>query len=157
MSTAKKPPRPKIPSDGPPFVGGLLRLTMRRSRAHIEKAMHDAGFTDLNAANFLALSYPLPEGTRPSDFARQRGITRQAANHLLSQMEELGYFERRLAKGDKRRLIYLTRRGERVAEVIYEALRELHRDWAVQIGPARFATFMGVLRELAEVEAGNKP
>lgn len=154
MSIAKRKTLSKsAPADGPPFVGGLLRLTMRRSRAHIEKAMHDAGFTDLNQSNFLALSFPLPNGTRPSDFARQRGVSRQAANHLLTQMEALGYFERRTAKGGSRRLIYLTRRGERVAEVIYGALRGLHREWAAKVGPARFAAFMEVLRELAGVEA----
>ncbi len=121
---------------------------MRKSRAHIEKAMLDAGFTDLNQSNFLALSFPLPNGTRPSDFARQRGISRQAANHLLGQMETLDYFERRESKGG-RRLIHLTRRGEHVAAVIYGALRELHQEWAAKVGPARFATFMEVLRELA--------
>lgn len=144
--------RKKAGAEGPPFVGGLLRLAMRQSRAHIERAIHAAGFADLQENNFPAFSYPLPDGTRPSVFARQRGISRQAANHLLREMEDLGYFERRPTKDGKRRLIHLTPRGERVAETIYSALRELHREWAAKVGPERFAVFMEVLRELAAQE-----
>lgn len=145
MSTGKKP----AGLDGPPFVGGLLRLAMRKSRAHIERAMHAAGFHDLQENNFPAFSFPLPDGTRPSVFARQRGISRQAANHLLREMEALGYFERRATEDGRRRLIHLTPRGEHVAETIYAALRELHREWAAKVGPERFVTFMEVLRDLA--------
>lgn len=153
MSRRKRAPAapPAAIPDGPPFVGGLLRIAMGKSRAHVEQAMHDADFHDLPAANFPAFAYPLPDGMRPSDFARHRGISRQAANHLLGQMEALGYFERRAAKAGGRRLIYLTRRGERVAETIYAALRELQKQWAAKVGPERFALFMEVLRELAEV------
>ena len=46
---------------------------------------------------------------------------------------------------------------ERVAETIYTALRELHRDWAAKVGPARFTAFMGVLRELAEPDSLFSP
>lgn len=127
-----------------------MRLAMRNTRAHIENAMHEAGFTDLTPATFPAFSFPLPDGTRPSDFARYRGMSRQSANHLLAQMEELGYFERRASKDGGRRLIFLTPRGEHVATAIYSAMRDLHKNWARKVGPARFAAFMEVLRELAE-------
>ncbi len=142
--------KPRATTDGPPYLGGLMRLAMRKTRVHIENAMHQAGFTDLTPATFPAFAFPLPDGTRPSDFARYRGMSRQSANHLLAQMEELGYFERRANKRGGRRLIFLTPRGERVAATIYSAMRELHKDWARKVGPARFAAFMGVLRELAE-------
>jgi DNA-binding MarR family transcriptional regulator len=129
-----------------------MRLAMHKSRAHIERAVRDAGFHDLHEHNFPAFSYPLPDGTRPSVFARQRGISRQAANHLLREMEALGYFERRETEDSKRRLIFLTSRGEQVAETIYAALRQLHQEWGAKVGRERFAVFMEVLRELTAEE-----
>ena len=42
--------------------------------------------------------------------------------------------------------------GLDVAEAIYAALRALQKEWAAQVGPARFATFMDVLRELSGME-----
>lgn len=150
MAPKRRTKRLKAAADGPPFVGGLMRLAMRETRSHIENAMHEAGFTDLTPTTFPAFSFPLPDGTRPSDFARYRGMSRQSANHLLAQMEELGYFERRASKRGGRRLIFLTPRGERVAATIYGAMQELHKDWARKVGPTRFAAFMEVLRELAE-------
>ncbi len=141
----------KPPTAGPPYVGALLRLAWRQVRDHMHAAMRKAGFDDLQEAHFPAFAYPLPAGTRPSDFARQLGISRQAANHLLSQMEQLGYFERRAAAPGARRLIYLTPRGRRVADTIYGSLRELQSQWASSIGERRFAEFMTVLRTLADL------
>jgi DNA-binding MarR family transcriptional regulator len=40
-------------------------------------------------------------------------MSRQATNYLVGQMEELGYVERRVGPAGDRRLVYLTKRGER--------------------------------------------
>jgi DNA-binding MarR family transcriptional regulator len=116
--------------------------------------MHDAiranGFTDLQEAHFAVFSYPLPDGVRPSDFARQLQMSRQATNYLVGQMEELGYLERRTGPEGDRRLIYLTERGSRVADVIYASLREQQEQWADEVGHDRFKDFMEVLRILSK-------
>lgn len=149
MSSRAAKAAKQVETAGPPFIGALLRLTWQRVRAHMHAAIRAGGFNDLQEAHFPAFSYPLPNGTRPSEFARQLRISRQAANHLIGQMEALGYFERRTEKNSSRRLIYLTRRGERVAETIYASLRKLQVQWAREIGPVRFAEFMTVLRDLS--------
>jgi len=115
----------------------------------MHEAIRAAGFTDLQEAHFAVFSYPLPEGVRLSDLSRQLGMSRQAANYLVGQLEGLGYLERRAAGGTGRRLIYLTERGSRVAEVIYASLRDLEERWADEVGRDRFGTFMAVLRRLA--------
>jgi DNA-binding MarR family transcriptional regulator len=134
---------------GPPFVGALLRLCWQRVRAHIDDAIRANGFADLQEAHFVVFSYPLPHGVRPSDLARQLRMSRQATNYLLGQMEGLGYLERRDAPGGDRRLVYLTERGSKVADVIYASLRELQAQWADEVGPDRFKTFMDVLKLLS--------
>ncbi len=106
---------------------------------------------------YLAVfSYPLPDGVRLSELARRLNMSRQAANHVIAQLEALGYLERHAPEGSDRRLVYLTPRGWQVAEAIWASMRELQAEWAAQIGRERFAVFMDVLRELA-VQPANEP
>jgi len=116
--------------------------------------MHEAiranGFTDLQEAHFAVFSHPLPHGVRPSELARHLRMSRQATNYLVGQMEGLGYLERRIGPNGDRRLVYLTERGSRVADVIYASLRELQAQWADEVGHDRLKTFMEVLRLLSK-------
>ncbi|MDG4875355.1 MarR family transcriptional regulator [Mesorhizobium sp. WSM4935] len=135
-------------TSGPPFVGALLRLCWQNVRAKIREAIRGHGFTDLQEPHFAIFSYPLPDGVRPSELARQLRMSRQATNYLVGQMEALGYLERRVGSGGDRRVIYLTERGRRVAEVLYSCLRELQMQWAQEVGQDRFDVFLEVLRQL---------
>jgi len=143
--------------EGPPFVGALLRLSWQRVRDHLNAAIRAAGYTDLQEAHFAVFSYPLPNGTRPSDLARQMRMSRQAANYLIGQLETLGYLERKAALGTERRLVYLTKRGRDVTRVIYASSRQLQKQWAREVGPEQFDAFAGMLRRFAAPQtAGEK-
>ena len=135
---------------GPPYVGALLRLCWQRVRAHMHDAIRANGFTDLQEAHFAVFSHPLPHGVRPSELARHLRMSRQAINYLVGQMEGLGYLERRVGPDSDRRLIYLTERGAKVAEVIYASLYELQTQWADEVGHDRFKAFMDVLTLLSK-------
>jgi DNA-binding MarR family transcriptional regulator len=131
------------------YVGALLRLSWQRVRARIDGAVRAAGFDDLQETHMLVFSYPPPDGVRPSELARRLGMSRQAANHLIGQMEAMGYLKRRAAPGGQRRLVYLTARAWRVADVIFASLRDIEAEWAREVGKERFAEFLSVLRTLA--------
>ena len=118
-------------------------------RDRIQDVIKCEGFTDLQDAHLAIFSYPLPDAVRPSELARRIGMSRQAANHLIKQMEALGYLERRGDAGGERRLVYLTDRGWKVGEAIFACLQDLEAEWAEEIGHERFADFMAVLRTLA--------
>jgi DNA-binding MarR family transcriptional regulator len=136
----------------PPFIGALLRLTWQRVRSRIQEAVREAGFTDLEEAHLAVFSYPLPDGVRPSELARNMRMSRQAINYLVVQLEELGYLERRAPAGSDRRRIYLSERGKRVEETIYGCLRQLQAEWSSEVGKDRFNAFMAVLRQLSTEE-----
>ncbi|GGC57159.1 hypothetical protein GCM10011504_39380 [Siccirubricoccus deserti] len=119
----------------------------------MHEAVRVAGFTDLQDPHLSVFSYPLPDGVRPSALAHRIGMSRQATNYLITQMEALGYLERRATEGGgERRLVHLTERGWQVGEVIFACLRDLQAEWAEAIGPERFDDFMDVLRRLAADE-----
>ncbi len=132
------------------LIGALLRIPWEIARQRLLDALHAAGFTDLYVAHMAVLLYPGPHGKRPSDLAAQRGMTRQAVNYLLGQIEELGYIERRDNPDDRRsKLVALTPRGRKVVVVMRGAMVELEQEWSEQLGPLRFAQLKAMLAELA--------
>jgi hypothetical protein len=75
------------------------------------ETLHANGFTDINSAHFQVLRWPGPNGQGPVELAEQAGMTRQAMNYLLGQVENRGYLERRIDPDDVRsRRVYLTER-----------------------------------------------
>ena len=132
----------------PPYVGALLRLAHRKARAQALAGLAAGGFGDLQEAYFPILSYPGPEGMRPSALAQRLGMSKQAANHLLNTLEGLGYLERR-DDSERTRRVHLTARGHAAFATIQATMRALEQRWAAQIGPERFAPFLATLREIA--------
>ncbi len=136
---------------GPPMIGALLRMPWERVVRRMLERLHAEGFEDLDMAHLNLLLYPGPQGARPSELAAQRGITKQAANYLLGQLEGLGYLKRQPDAGDGRsKRIALTDRGERAAYTIRDAVRDVERDWQTQLGQDRFAQLKALLLELNE-------
>jgi DNA-binding MarR family transcriptional regulator len=137
---------------GPPLIGALLRMPWERVLRRMLERLHEHGFDDIDAPHLNVLLYPGPQGARPSELAAQRGMSKQAVNYLLGELERLGYLERRADPHDRRsKRIALTRRGELAAHTIRAAVTELERDWEQQLGPKRFAQLRGLLLELNQL------
>jgi DNA-binding MarR family transcriptional regulator len=152
MSTPanRKSNRPDTPAnEGPPYVGALLRQCLDHVRARIEADLKSAGVTDLQPVHLAVFSFPPPDGMRPSDLARRIRMSRQATNHIIGQLEALGYLERRAERKGERRRIYLTPRTWGMVKVVHATLLEIQGEWAADIGPERFGEFMTTLRRFA--------
>jgi DNA-binding MarR family transcriptional regulator len=131
------------------MIGALLRLPWEAVQEHMLERLHADGFADFDASYLIVVQYPGPQGERPSDLAARLRISKQALNHLLGQLEHLGYLERRPDPDDKRsKRIALTPRGTRAATTIREAVAEMEDAWKQQLGPKRFAQLRGLLQEL---------
>ena len=138
-----------IADEGAPYVGALLRQCLEHVRARIEAGLKSAGFTDLQPAHLAVFSFPPPDGVRPSDLARRIRMSRQATNHIIGQLEALGYLERRAERKGERRRIYLTPRTWGMVKVVHATLLEIQAEWAAEIGPDHFGDFMTTLRRFA--------
>jgi DNA-binding MarR family transcriptional regulator len=149
MSTPRGGEVPAVEDDGPPYVDALLRQCFEHVRARIEIDLKAAGFTDLQPSHFAAFGFPPPDGVRPSDLARRMRVSRQAANHIIGQLEALGYLERRAQGEGERRRIYLTPRTRDAVKVVHATLLEIQAEWAAEIGAERFRDFMTTLRLFA--------
>src|SRR3954453_12819389 len=138
-------------SFGPPLIGALLRVPWEHVLRRMLARLHEHGFADLDAPHLNLLLYPGPQGARPSELAARRGMSKQAVNYLLRELERLGYLERRADPDDGRsKRVALTPRGERAAYTIRDAVREIEQDWEKQLGKKRFAQLRSLLLELNE-------
>jgi DNA-binding MarR family transcriptional regulator len=131
------------------MIGALLRLPWEAIQEHMLERLHADGFADFDASYLIVVQYPGPQGERPSDLAARLRISKQALNHLLGQLEHLGYLERRPDPDDRRsKRIALTPRGTRAATTIRKAVAEMEDAWKQRLGPRRFAQLRALLQEL---------
>jgi DNA-binding MarR family transcriptional regulator len=139
---------------GPPLIGALLRIPWERVLRHMLARLHEHGFDDLDQPHLNVLLYPGPQGLRPSELAARRGMSKQALNYLLGQLERLGYLERRADPHDRRsKRLALTARGEQAGHAMRDAVREIEREWEAKLGPERFAELRGLLLDLGDLPA----
>jgi DNA-binding MarR family transcriptional regulator len=147
----------EIPSNalGPPMIGALLRRPWEAVQEHMLERLHANGFTDFDPSYLIVVQYPGPQGERPSDLAARLRISKQALNHLLGQLEHLGYLERKPDPDDKRsKRITLTPRGTKAATTIREAVAEMEDTWTRQLGSRRFDQLRTLLHDLGELGHG---
>ena len=141
--------RKKIPGvTKAPYIGALLRLAYQEALSRLLQALADRGLGNINQAHFGLFQYPPVDGMRPSDLAKRLGMSKQAVNHLLGQLEKLGYLQRRREDGDGHTAVYLTKRGWLVLESNIATMRQLEADWERQLGKRRFTDLKITLREL---------
>jgi len=154
MSSARSKRGPG--SQGIPYVSAMLRAAYHERRRRMLEALTERGFDDVNEAHFALFQLPPPDGERPSDLARRNGMSKQAMNHLLGQLEKLGYLERRRERPDSHPTVQLTDRGWRVMESNINTMLELEADWERQLGKRRFAELKAALYDLTKTELAAK-
>jgi DNA-binding MarR family transcriptional regulator len=147
MSSARLKRIPGI--EGAPYIDALLRLAHQEAISRLLKALADRGLGDINQAYFGLFQYPPIDGMRPIDLAKRLGMSKQALNHLLGQLEKLGYLQRRHEQPNGHAAVYLTERGWLVVESNIATMRQLEADWQRKLGKERFADLKAALKELS--------
>ena len=138
-----------LPPVGPPLIGALLRQALETVHRSMLDALHAKGFDDLEPHHLPVLQYPGPDGLRPSDLAARLGISKQALNYKLRELERLGYLDRHDDPDDLRsRRIALTARGRAIVPVIRNAVRRTERAWAAELGEERLEQLRSILTDL---------
>src|SRR3954454_6392026 len=118
---------------GPPMIGALLRTPWEAVQRRMLERLHEHGFGDLDLAHLNVFQYPGPQGARPSELAARLGITKQALNYLLGELERLDYLQRQPDPDDLRsKRVALTERGASAIGIIRETVAEVETVWAQQ-------------------------
>ena len=134
---------------GPPRIGALMRIPGESLQRRLLDELHAGGFRDLVSAHLSVLRYPGPDGQRPSELALRTGMTRQAMNYLLGQLERSGYLTRTSNTEDQRsRQVHLTKRGHDALEAIQETMTVIEAELEQEMGRTQMAQLRTLLQKL---------
>ena len=131
-----------------PMIGALLRLPHEAVVGRLMEALRRAGL-ELSLTELGVFLFPGPEGRRPSDLARQCGMTRQAMNYVLSGLEAKGHLQRHDADTPNGRVVRVTERGRQVIRILRAEVRHIEQEWAGYLGRARYGQLRDSLHDLA--------
>ena len=131
------------------MIGALLRMPADAVRRRMLEHLRAHGFDGLEAAHLNVFQYPGPEGARPSELAAELGMSKQALNYMLGELERLGYLERLPDPEDTRsKRIALTARGSAAVKTMLDAVRAVERDWRRELGAKEFEQLRALLLDL---------
>jgi DNA-binding MarR family transcriptional regulator len=134
-----------------------MRMPVDEIRRRMLAALHEQGFEDLIPAHLIVLRWPGPDGLRPVEVAEQTGMSKQALNYLLGQLEETGYLERVDDPDDRRsKRIRMTKRGWAAGEVMRAAVGEVEGEFVNAHGKKELANLLELLTKL-NVVLGTRP
>jgi DNA-binding MarR family transcriptional regulator len=134
-----------------------MRMPVDEIRRRMLAALHEQGFEDLIPAHLIVLRWPGPDGLRPVEVAEQTGMSKQALNYLLGQLEEAGYLERVDDPDDRRsKRIRMTKRGWAAGKVMRVAVGEVEREFVDAHGNKELANLLALLTQL-NVVLGTRP
>src|SRR5262252_6494666 len=121
------------------LIGALLRVPAQAIHRRLISELNAAGFGELRLPHIAVLQYPGPDGVRPGSLAERAGMSKQAMNRLLGTLEDLGYVARSDSPDAGRtRIVRFTKRGHAVYAKILDILRDIEREWSVELGSRDF-------------------
>ena len=133
------------------LIGALLRVPAQAIHRRIVRELNAAGFDELRLPHIAVLQFPGPDGVRPGTLAERAGISKQAMNQLLRSLEDLGYIVRSGAADEGRaRIVRFTKRGRAAYSKIHDILRDIEREWSLELGSGRFAQLKELLSRVWE-------
>ena len=126
-----------------------MRMPVDEIRRRMLSALHEQGFEDLIPAHLIVLRWPGPDGLRPVEVAEQTGMSKQALNYLLGQLEEAGYLERVDDPDDRRsKRVKVTKRGWDAGQVMRAAVGKVEREFVEAHGKKDLESLLAHLEDL---------
>ena len=140
----------EYPGPTRPMIGALLRQASEATHRELFARLGEAGFKDLRWAHFALFAFPGLHGLRPTELAERVGISKQALNALLNELDDLGYLTRRQGSGDGRqRVLELTSRGLAFATTMKRILDEIEAEIADRIGRRQLTQLQAATTQIA--------
>lgn len=139
-------------------VGQLLGRLLRQFREELFAAAADGGYDDLRMPHLQIFGNVGIDGVRLTDLAARSQLSLAATSEFVSELETLGYLERRRDPADGRaKLIFPTPRGRRALDDAGGRVADIEQRWATLVGPDTFASSMRTLQNLLDATTNHDP
>lgn len=131
----------------------------------LQARLHDRGWPDVSRPQSMVMTNIVSGIVRPSDIARNLGVSRQAIHSTINQMVKLGIVQLETDPDDRRHMILsLTETGARMRQDAQRAMDTLTAQIADALGQDRFDALLAALEsdwgdniERAPAPAARKP
>ena len=118
----------------------------------LQARLHDRGWPDVSRSQSMVMTNIVSGVVRPSDIARNLGVSRQAIHSTINQMVKLGIVELATDPDDRRHMILsLTETGARMRQDAQRAMDALTSQIAQVLGQEQFDALLAAL----EADWGN--
>ncbi|KGB53210.1 Transcriptional regulator, MarR family [Sphingopyxis sp. LC81] len=112
----------------------------------LQARLHDHGWPDVNRPQSMVMTNIVSGIVRPSDIARNLGISRQAIHSTINQMVKLGIVQMDVDPADRRHMIVsLTDLGARMRKDAQRSMDELTAQIATKLGQDKFDALFAAL------------
>lgn len=112
----------------------------------LQARLHDRGWPDVSRSQSMVMTNIVTGVVRPSDIARNLGISRQAIHSTINQMIDLGIVKLDVDPQDRRHMIAsLTERGSKMRHDAQLAMDSLGEQISEVLGHQRFDALLAAL------------
>lgn len=112
----------------------------------LQARLHDHGWPDVNRPQSMVMTNIVSGVVRPSDIARNLGVSRQAIHSTINQMVKLGIVQLEVDPADRRHMIVsLTDLGARMRKDAQLSMDELTAQIAAALGRDKFDALLAAL------------
>ena len=112
----------------------------------LQARLHDHGWPDVNRPQSMVMTNIVSGIVRPSDIARNLGVSRQAIHSTINQMVKLGIVQLEVDPGDRRHMVVsLTDLGARMRKDAQRSMDALTAQIADRLGQDRFDALLTAL------------
>jgi len=141
-------------------IGQLLAWLLREFRAELSAPAAEHGYADMRQPHLHIFGNVGIDGIRLTDLAARAQLSLATTSELVSELQQLGYLERRPDPHDQRaKLIFPTRRGRQALDDAGDKVAEIEEHWRELLSPGRFdamcRTMQDLLGQLTSTTAGT--
>ena len=120
-------------------IGQLLGRLLREFRTELFAPAAEQGYSDLREPHLHIFGNVGVTGMRLTDLAARAQLSPATTSELVSDLQRLGYLERRPDPTDRRaKLIFPTHRGRAALHDAGNRVAEIEQHWSDLVGDARF-------------------
>jgi DNA-binding MarR family transcriptional regulator len=139
-------------------IPALLMTAKDAAINELTARLTEHGYEGVREGHGCVFGFIEPEGSRLTSLAEASGLTKQAVGEAVDDLQRLGYVERVPDPTDGRaKLVHLTEKGAAARTIGRDALAEVERRWAEQLGEERVAAMRETLEEIYALVIGRAP
>jgi len=132
-------------------IGQLLGRLLREFRSELFAPAAEQGYDDLREPHLHIFGNVGVTGIRLTDLASRAQLSAATTSELVSDLQRLGYLERRPDPTDRRaKLIFPTPRGRQALHDAGNRVADIEQHWSDLVGRSRFAEACSTLQAILD-------